>query len=47
VTSGNGINPYNRAQEELASQTATVESREKMIKRIRDYLISKKVPGVA
>jgi hypothetical protein len=47
VTTKSGTNPYQLAQAELVSQTATVESRQKMINRIRDYLISKKVPGVA
>jgi hypothetical protein len=47
VTSKNGLNPYSRAQAELDSKTATVESRQKMINRIRNYLIEKHVPGVA
>jgi hypothetical protein len=46
VTSNNGLNPYKRAKAELSSATATVESRRKMINRLRDYLIAKKVPGV-
>jgi hypothetical protein len=47
VTTKSGTNPYKMAQNELASKTATEESRRKMITRIRDYLIAKKVPGVA
>jgi hypothetical protein len=47
VTTKSGTNPYKMAQDELASKTATEESRSKMITRIRDYLIAKKVPGVA
>jgi hypothetical protein len=46
VTSNNGLNPYKRAQAELSSATATVESRSKMIQRLRDYLIAKHTPGV-
>jgi hypothetical protein len=47
VTTKSGTNPYKLAQEEMSSLVATEESREKMIKRLRDYLIAKKVPGVA
>ena len=47
VTTKSGTNPYKLAQDELASTTATEESRSKMIQRIRDFLIAKKVPGVA
>jgi t-SNARE complex subunit (syntaxin) len=47
VTTKSGTNPYKLAQDELNSKTATEESRTKMINRIRDYLISKHVPGVA
>jgi hypothetical protein len=47
VTTKSGTNPYQLAQEELNSKTATEESRTKMINRIRDFLISKHVPGVA
>jgi hypothetical protein len=47
VTTKSGANPYKLAQDELSSKTATEESRRKMIKRLRDYLVAKKVPGVA
>jgi hypothetical protein len=47
ITTKSGTNPYELAQAELKSKTATEESRRKMIKRIRDYLIAKNVPGVA
>jgi hypothetical protein len=46
VTTKSGINPYKLVQEELASTSATEESRTKMIKRIREYLIAKQIPGV-
>jgi hypothetical protein len=46
VTTKSGANPYKMAQDELASKTATVESRRKMINRLRDYLITKHTPGV-
>jgi hypothetical protein len=46
VTTKSGTNPYKLAQDELASKTATEESRRKMITRIRGYLIAKHVPGV-
>jgi hypothetical protein len=47
VTTKSGVNPYKLAQDELASKTATEESRLKMIQRIRGYLIAKNVQGVA
>jgi hypothetical protein len=47
VTTKSGTNPYKMAQDELASKTATEESRRKMIARLHNYLIAKKVPGVA
>jgi hypothetical protein len=47
VTTRSGSNPYKLAQDELDSKTATEESRMKMINRLRDFLIAKKVPGVA
>jgi hypothetical protein len=47
TTTKSGTNPYKMAQDELSSKTATEESRSKMITRIRDFLIAKKVPGVA
>jgi hypothetical protein len=47
VTTKSGTNPYKMAQDELASKTATEESRKTMITRIRDFLIAKHVPGVA
>jgi hypothetical protein len=47
VTTKSGTNPYKLAQKELDSQTATEESRTKMIKRLREFLIAKNVPGVA
>jgi hypothetical protein len=47
VTTTSGTNPYKLAQAELNSKTATEESREKMINRIRNFLIGKHVPGVA
>jgi hypothetical protein len=47
VTTDSGLNPYKVAWKELNSETATVESRAKMIRRIKDFLISKKVPGAA
>ena len=47
VTTKSGTNPYKLAQDELFSTTATEESRMKMITRIKDFLIAKKVPGVA
>jgi hypothetical protein len=46
VTTKSGTNPYKLAQDELARKTATEESRSKMINRLRDYLIAKKVPGI-
>jgi hypothetical protein len=42
-----GTNPYKLAQKELDSTAATEDSRRKMITRLRDFLIAKKVPGVA
>jgi hypothetical protein len=47
VTTGNGVNPYKLAEAELISKTATEDSRMNMIRRIRDFLIAKHVPGVA
>jgi hypothetical protein len=47
VITKSGTNPYELAQAELDNKTATVESRSKMIDRIKAFLISKKVPGVA
>jgi hypothetical protein len=47
VNTPSGNNPYKMGQSELDSKTATEESRNIMIKRIRDFLIAKKVPGVA
>ena len=41
VTSGNGKNPYKMAQDELANQDATIESRDSMIKRLNDWLKNK------
>jgi hypothetical protein len=46
ITTKSGTNPYESAQAELNSKTATEESRAKMIKRIRDFLVAKHVPGV-
>jgi hypothetical protein len=47
VPTKSGVNPYKLAQTELASKNATEESRTKMINRLRDYLVSRKVPGVS
>lgn len=47
VKTPSGTNPYKLAMEELDSKTATVESRQKMIGRVRTFLINKKVQGVA
>jgi hypothetical protein len=47
ITTKSGTNPYEVAQSELNSTTATEDSRTKMIKRIRDFLITKNVKGVA
>jgi hypothetical protein len=47
VTTKSGANPYELAQAELNSKTATEESRRKMVGRLRDFLIAKNVPGVA
>jgi hypothetical protein len=47
VTTKSGANPYELALSELNDMTATEESRTKMIKRVRDFLIAKNVPGVA
>jgi hypothetical protein len=46
VTTKSGANPYELALSELNNMTATEESRTKMIKRVRDFLIAKNVPGV-
>jgi hypothetical protein len=40
-------NPYEIARKELDSETATVESRGKMIERVRGFLIARHVRGVA
>ena len=42
-----GINPYELAKTEMSNKNATVESRGKMVERIRDFLVKKHVPGVA
>jgi hypothetical protein len=47
VTTKSGTNPYELALSELNNTTATEDSRTKMIKRIRDFLIAKNVKGVA
>jgi hypothetical protein len=47
VTTKSGTNPYKLAEEELNSSAATEDSRKEMITRLRDFLIAKKVPGVA
>jgi hypothetical protein len=47
VTTKSGTNPYKLAQDELSNTAATEDSRKKMIQRLRDFLIAKKVPGVA
>ena len=47
VQTKSGTNPYALATEELTSNTATIDSRNKMIARVRDFLIKKKVKGVA
>jgi cobalamin biosynthesis protein CobT len=46
ITTKSGTNPYKLAEAELNSKTATEDSRSKMIDRIRNFLIQKKVPGV-
>jgi hypothetical protein len=46
VTTKSGTNPYELAQAEFENKNANVESRTKMIKRVKDFLIAKKVPGV-
>jgi hypothetical protein len=47
TTTKSGANPYKLGQDELNSEIATEESRRKMIQRLRDYLISRHVQGVA
>lgn len=47
VTTKSGVNPYKMAQNELESNTATEESRRKMIKRLREFLVAKHVKGVS
>lgn len=47
ITTKDGTNPYKLAQLELEDKDATEESRGKMIKRIRDFLVAKNVQGVA
>ena len=47
VNTKNNINPYELAVAEMKNQNATIDSRSKMIERVRAFLISKKVPGVA
>jgi len=47
VKTKSGVNPYQLAQSEFNSKTATVLSRGAMVKRVRDFLVMKKVPGVA
>ncbi|MDR1399417.1 MAG: hypothetical protein LBJ41_05805 [Treponema sp.] len=42
-----GSNPYELAEAEINNKSATEESRRKMVKRIRDFLVAKKVLGVA
>jgi hypothetical protein len=47
VQTKSGNNPYNFAQDELNNPEATEETRLKAVSRVKDYLIAKKVPGVA
>jgi hypothetical protein len=47
VTTKNNVNPYEMGMKELGNGNATLESRRKMKDRIRDFLVSKKVKGVA
>jgi hypothetical protein len=47
VTTKSGANPYKMAQAELDNKNATADSRRKMIDRLRQFLVAKRVPGVA
>ena len=47
IKTASGTNPYELAMQELNSKTATLESRQKMVERIRTFLVKKNVPGVA
>ena len=47
IKTGSGVNPYELAMAELNNKNATIESRSKMIDRVRDFLVKKHVPGVA
>jgi len=47
TTVKSGVNPYVLAQNEMNDKNATSESRSKMIERVRTFLISKHVKGVA
>ena len=47
VNTKNNVNPYELGMKELSNSNATLESRRKMKDRIRDFLISKNVKGVA
>jgi hypothetical protein len=47
IKTQSGTNPYELAIAELDNKNATLESRKKMVDRVRDFLIKKKVPGVA
>jgi hypothetical protein len=47
VETKNKVNPYDLGMKELDNTNATVESRRSMKNRVRDFLISKKVKGVA
>jgi hypothetical protein len=47
TTTKSGTNPYKLAQAELDNKNATEDSRRTMITRVRDFLIAKKISGVA
>ena len=47
VNTKNNVNPYELGMKELSNSGATLESRTKMRGRIRDFLLSKNVKGVA
>jgi hypothetical protein len=47
ITAKNGVNPYELAEKELNDKAATVESRTKMIERVKNFLIASHVKGVA
>jgi len=47
VETKNNVNPYELGMKELNNSNATIESRSKMKGRVRDFLISKNVKGVA